>query len=85
MTWLFDAECDAHRNGWINIFGFQSAYQRSVLAPRLAEIGPVYTFDYWPYFNVDRVQTQYREWDNCYRIGRILRDDTGKFAPDCSG
>jgi hypothetical protein len=82
MTWLFDAERDAHKNGWIDVFGFQSAYQRRVLAPQLAEIGPVHTFDYRPYFNVDRVQAGYQEWGDSYRVGRISRDDEAKFAPD---
>ncbi len=82
MTWLFDAERDAHRNGWIGCFGFQSKYQRGVLEPQLAEIGPVRSFDYRPFFNVGRVQSHYREWDGCYRIGRISRDDPAKFAHD---
>lgn len=82
MTWLFDAEREAHRNGWISYFGFQSAYQRNILAPELAEIAPVRTFDYRPYFNVDRINADYREWEGCYRIGRISRDDQTKFAAD---
>jgi hypothetical protein len=82
MTWLFDTERVAHRQGWIDYFGFQSRYQRNKLLPQLTEIGPVHSFDYRPYFNSKRVQSAYREWDGCYRIGRISRDDQGKYAPD---
>jgi glycosyltransferase involved in cell wall biosynthesis len=82
MTWLFDDEVVAHRNGWIDYFGFQSKYQRELLGPLLEEIAPVQSFGYRPYFNVARVPSSYREWDGCYRIGRISRDDPAKFAPD---
>jgi hypothetical protein len=82
MTWLFDTERDAHRHGWIDYFGFQSRYQRDMLLPQLTEIGRVSSIEYRPYFNSKRVESNYREWDGCYRIGRISRDDQGKFAPD---
>ena len=38
--------------------------------------------DYRPYFNSARVDSAYREWDGHYGIGRISRDDQGKFAAD---
>ena len=82
MTWLFEAESEAHRQGWIDYFGFQSRYQHDILAPQLAQIRPIQSFDYRPYFNSNRAQSSYREWDGCYRIGRISRDDEGKFASD---
>ena len=82
MTWLFDAEREAHARGWIDYFGFESAYQRQCLAPQLEAIAPFRTFSYRPYFNARRIQWQYREWEGCYRIGRISRDDEAKFAAD---
>ncbi|HVV82004.1 MAG TPA: hypothetical protein VHE35_02950 [Kofleriaceae bacterium] len=83
MTWLFDGEREAHRRGWIDVFGFVSAYQRRVLEPQLAAIRPrVDTFAYRPFFDVDSVPWRYRAWDGSYRLGRISRDDAGKFAPD---
>jgi glycosyltransferase involved in cell wall biosynthesis len=82
MTWLFEAEREAHHHGWIDCFGFQSRYQRNTLLPQLTAIGPVRSFGYRPYFNAKRSQSSYREWEGCYRIGRISRDDKGKFAPD---
>ncbi|HEX8917110.1 MAG TPA: hypothetical protein VF898_01280 [Chloroflexota bacterium] len=82
MTWLFDAEVSAHTMGWIDYFGFVSRYQESCLRPPLEEIRPVQSFNYRPFFNVDRVQWHYRHWDGTYRLGRISRDDMAKFAPD---
>jgi glycosyltransferase involved in cell wall biosynthesis len=82
MTWLFDGDRQAHAQGWLDYFGFVSEYQERQLGPQLAAIGPYATFGYRPYFNVDRVRWQYREWDGSYRIGRISRDGPAKFAPD---
>ena len=82
MTWLFDAECEAHANGRIDYFGFVSAYQRRVLGPQLSQIAPWRTFGYRPFFDVRRVEWRYRPWEGTYRIGRISRDDESKFAPD---
>ncbi|MFN0248641.1 MAG: hypothetical protein ACKV2T_17255 [Kofleriaceae bacterium] len=82
MTWLFDRERDAHARGWIDVFGFVSRYQRDLLMPELTRIGPVRTFDYRPFFNLDRVESEYRPWGGSYQVGRISRDDPAKFAPD---
>jgi hypothetical protein len=82
MTWLFDAEREAHHQGWIDFFGFQSQYQRNTLLPQLSEIRAVRSFGYKPYFNSKRVQSIYRDWEGFYRVGRISRDDKGKYAPD---
>lgn len=82
MTWLFDGEKAAHERGWIDVFGFQSQYQRNMLIPLLEQIGPVRSFRYRPYFNPRRIAWRYREWNGSYRIGRISRDDAGKFASD---
>jgi glycosyltransferase involved in cell wall biosynthesis len=82
MTWLFEREKEAHRQGWIDIFGFESEYQKRLLLPQLEQIRPVSTFAYRPYFNAARIQWNYREWDGCYKVGRISRDDAHKFAPD---
>lgn len=82
MTYLFDRERAAHARGWIDVFGFQSAYQRSCLLPQLETIRPVQTFPYRPYFNAERIEWRYRKWEGTYRVGRISRDDQAKFAPD---
>lgn len=83
MTWLFDPEREAHRQGWIDIFGFVSAYQRTQLEPQLRAIRDhVDTFEYRPYFDASDIEWRYRPWDGTYRLGRISRDDSGKFAAD---
>jgi len=82
MTWLFDREKTAHGNGWIDLFGFESDYQKNLLVPQLEQIRPAKTFLYRPFFNAARIEWRYREWDGCYKIGRISRDDANKFARD---
>lgn len=82
MTSLFDAERIAHQNGWIDLFGFVSEYQRRCLAPQLEEIRPFESLPYRPFFNVSRIAWRYRAWDGCYSVGRISRDDGSKFADD---
>jgi glycosyltransferase involved in cell wall biosynthesis len=82
MTWLFGPEKEAHSKGWIDVFGFISDYQQKILVPQLEAIRPVNAFRCTPYFNAERVAWRYREWDGCYKVGRISRDDQGKFAPD---
>lgn len=82
MTWLFDAEKMLHARRLIDVFGFQSQYQRDMLLPLLEPIAPVRSFPYRPYFHARRVEWRYRAWDGAYRVGRISRDDRGKFAPD---
>jgi hypothetical protein len=82
MTWLFDREKEAHGHGWIDCFGFESEYQKSLLVPQLERIGPVRSFIHRPYFNASRIEWRYRAWEGCYKIGRISRDDANKFAKD---
>ncbi len=82
MTWLFDGEREAHRQGWIDLFGFVSAYQRSLLEPQLAALGRVRSFSYRPYFDLGEIEWRYRPWNGTYRVGRISRDDAGKYAAD---
>jgi hypothetical protein len=82
MTHPFEREIEAHRNGWIDCFGFQTEYQKTCLLPALQPLRAVETFAYKPYFNATRIDWRYRAWDGCYKIGRISRDDAYKFAPD---
>jgi hypothetical protein len=82
MTWLFDPEKAAHRAGWIDVFGWESAYQEHMLRPLLESIAPVTGFPCPPFFNAERVEWRYREWDGCYKVGRISRDDANKFSTD---
>lgn len=84
MTWPFDKEKLAHKAGWIDYFGFVSRYQEQILRPQLeAEGRPVVKLEgYRPYFNAARVPFQYRPPMSYFCMGRISRDDPGKFSED---
>src|SRR5579862_4833475 len=82
MTRMFDGEKRAHAEGWIDYFGFVSEYQRRLLGPELEKLRPYRAFQYKPFFNVERVEWRPRAPDDCYKVGRISRDDGSKFAPD---
>jgi glycosyltransferase involved in cell wall biosynthesis len=82
MTWTFEAELRAHAEGWIDIFGFESRFQQGYLGPRLEEVRPYRTFDYRPFFNTSRIAWSHRDFEGSYRVGRISRDDAGKYAAD---
>jgi glycosyltransferase involved in cell wall biosynthesis len=82
MTWLFEPEKEAHAKGWIDLFGYISDYQQKMLVPQLEAIRPVNAFRCTPYFNAERIERRYREWDGSYRMGRISRDDQAKYPAD---
>jgi glycosyltransferase involved in cell wall biosynthesis len=87
MTWTFPDEITAHRNGWIDYHGFVSQFQRDILVPQLAEHARVTELaGYHPYFSLDnasqQIQFSYREPRDHFAVGRISRDDSGKFASD---
>ena len=82
MTRTFPDEVLAHREGWIDCFGFQTEYQESLIRPVLEKIRPVTTFPYRPYVNISRMRWAYRDWHGTYNVGRISRDDPAKFSRD---
>jgi glycosyltransferase involved in cell wall biosynthesis len=82
MTWPFRAEMDAHRQGLIDIFGFQSRYQARILGPELNRIRPFKSFPYVPYFNMRRYRWSHRSFNGEYRVGRVSRDDAAKYSSD---
>ena len=87
MTWTFPDEITAHANGWIDLHGFVSRYQRDILKPLLEEHGPVRELaGYRPFYSLDnpsqRIRFEYRPPEDWFAVGRISRDDMAKFAPD---
>jgi glycosyltransferase involved in cell wall biosynthesis len=89
MTYTFDNEVSAHRNGLIDYHGFVSKYQKTHLEPVLSQIRPVNEFEgYKPFFNVNSPTTKpefkYRTefLDKWFSVGRISRDDYSKFTDD---
>lgn len=86
MTWHFDRELEAHRQGFIDIFLFQSDYQRRRLQPTLDEIRPIRVLEkYRPYFSLQSRSATYSDVikpDDYFGVGRISRDDGAKFHAD---
>jgi glycosyltransferase involved in cell wall biosynthesis len=93
MTWLFDAEKEAHRQGLIDHFLFQSQYQRNRLLPELQQIRPVHELPgYRPFFHLKRWRReqgphpsrdgQRSRPRDYFGIGRVSRDDGAKYHPD---
>lgn len=87
MCWTFEKEIEAHRNGWIDLFGFVSQYQRSRLEPTLSAVRPVQAFEgYRPYFNpASRSQEltfSYHPPTEWFAMGRVSRDDGAKYSSD---
>ncbi len=87
MTWPFEAELAAHKEGWIDLFGFVSRYQKGWLLPQLEAIAPVRELEgYRPFFNPDNEAQKFefavREPQEWFAMGRLSRDDASKFAPD---
>lgn len=88
MTWTFEKELEAHRNGWITYYGFVSEYQKQCLSPQFQQFGaPVKVLEgYRPYFNPanksQQIEFRYRPPEKWFGLGRISRDDANKFSSD---
>ncbi|MCC6556868.1 MAG: hypothetical protein IT372_28265, partial [Polyangiaceae bacterium] len=87
MTWLFPGEIEAHKQGWITHFGFQTSYQRERLVPELARHRAVEEIEgYRPYFSLDNraqdLRFDERARTDHFGCGRVSRDDAAKFSPD---
>jgi glycosyltransferase involved in cell wall biosynthesis len=86
MTWHFDKELEAHRQGLIDCFMFQSQYQRDMLAPALEAIRPIEVLEgYRPFFSLYNRSAGFNDEakpTEYFGIGRISRDDSGKYHSD---
>lgn len=83
MTWTFPHELEAHRSGWIDYFGFVSSYQESYLSPALEKHNTVRKLEgYRPHFRVDESLFRYQAPEENFCMGRISRDDAGKYSED---
>lgn len=83
MTWTFEDEKVAHAHGCIDIFGFQTKFQREELTKVLSKYREeiVALEGYKPYFN-DGINYKYRPPSEHFAMGRVSRDDPEKFADD---
>lgn len=83
MTWTMEAEKNAHSLGLIDLHCFQSDYQKKRLMNELEQVnGDVATWeDYHPWFDWTRFPMREKTTGNYFGVGRISRDDSGKFHP----
>lgn len=89
MTWTFDNEIIALKNGWIDYCGFVSNYQKNLLLPQLEQKSNVSIKvfgNYKPYYNPNNLsqnlQFTYKPPLTHFCMGRVSRDDGSKFAHD---
>ena len=80
MTWTFEAERNAHRQGLIDHFLYQTEHARLRVQPELVAINPSYRwFQVRPYFHAADFPFIQDRAEDCFRFGRISRDDPGKY------
>jgi glycosyltransferase involved in cell wall biosynthesis len=89
MTWNFPDELAAHAAGLIDLFAFQSDYQRLMVAPALEALRPVRDLvGYRPYFSLTNAMQDlsfgYRDpaETGYFGLGRVSRDDAYKYPDD---
>ncbi|MBS0208879.1 MAG: glycosyltransferase [Planctomycetes bacterium] len=80
MCWLFDAEKEAHRQGLIDWFLYQTEHARLRVQTELQTINPKYQwFQVRPYFYAEEFPFIADRPSDKFRFGRISRDDPGKY------
>lgn len=97
MTWNFDPEIEAIKNGWISHLGFVSEFQRNYLIDsfskrlpemcvdgkvRFGERGFPLMLNYKPYLDTSSFETLQKD-DSYFGVGRISRADPAKYSADC--
>ncbi len=83
MTWAFEKEKRAHREGLIDLELFQTVHQREMISRHLEKVSSnfrwAYTTPYWDRDPFPFIETKERNTDKFY-FGRISRDDAAKFS-----
>jgi glycosyltransferase involved in cell wall biosynthesis len=80
MTWLFDAEKSAHRDGLIDHFLYQTDHARQRVQAELCAINPAFRWHkVRPHFDMAEFPFLEHRPHDVFRFGRISRDDPGKF------
>ena len=87
MTWCFEEELKAHRAGMIDVFLFQSEFQRDSILPTLQQQRPVRELNgYRPFFNPQsasqRFEYRVESPSDYFGVGRVSRDDANKYAAE---
>lgn len=83
MTWTFRDERVAHLRGHIDVYGFQTKFQEQEITKALGKYGGEFVTlkGYKPYFN-NTIDFNYAPPGEHFAMGRISRDDPGKFSED---
>jgi len=82
MTWTFDEEKKAIESGLIDLHGFVSSYQESLLRPALEKHGKIEGFqDYQPYYNITTPPIM-KTRNGHFSMGRLSRPDPAKYSQD---
>ncbi|HEX4131662.1 MAG TPA: glycosyltransferase [Pirellulales bacterium] len=80
MTWLFDAEIAAHRQGLIDQFLYQTDHAIAKVKDRLVEANPCFRpFKVRPYFHAADFPFIAERPRDRFRFGRVSREDADKF------
>ncbi|MCP4606053.1 MAG: glycosyltransferase family 4 protein [Proteobacteria bacterium] len=83
MTWAFDKEKRAHREGLIDLELFQTVHQQEKISRQLDKVSPEFRWAYTtPYWNSDPfpfIGPSGRKEDK-FQFGRISRDDAAKYS-----
>lgn len=82
MTWLFDAEKQAHQQGLIDHFLYQTEHARLRVQDELVGLNPRFRWHLVrPYFHAEEFPFVTHRPQERFHFGRISRDDADKFHP----
>ncbi len=82
MTWLFECEKEAHRQGWIDHFLYQTDHARTRVSPELQSINANYSWTTLrPYFHLSDFPFHRDRNSDRFRFARVSREDPSKFHP----
>jgi glycosyltransferase involved in cell wall biosynthesis len=80
MSYLFDLEKDAHKDGLIDFFIYQTDHVMEKVRPELILINKAFHYEkIRPYFHKDDFSYIRNRPTDKFRFGRISRDDAAKF------
>ncbi|MBL8848894.1 MAG: glycosyltransferase [Planctomycetaceae bacterium] len=82
MCWLFDEERNAHRDGLIDYFLYQTDHVRLRIEEEMRALNPNYRwFKIPPYFHREEFPFVDGRATDRFRFGRVSREDLAKFHP----
>lgn len=83
MTWLFEAEKEAHKKGQIDLFLYQTNHTQQKLGKELAEVNSSYNWQvFTSWFDLSNFTSHWNRPNDKFRFGRISREDADKFSAD---